>query len=163
MSIINTVKQFEPEKESRAGTTSINFTPVIGPLTTEQVSIVQQSKKKPKKQESPEQSTDSKTDKEIREQVERIFERVYENEEAKPLDEWVQNVSHKYIYLIICFQWTDVKDKPPSDEKVHVANQLTKTYIKESDSNQSELSQHLEPEINKMREMKIKPETKKDK
>lgn len=56
-----------------------------------------------------------------------------------------------------------MKDKAPSDEKVHVANQLTKTYIKQSEATETDLSQHLVSEINKMREMKTKPETKKDK
>lgn len=105
MSIINTAKQFEPEKESCAGSTSINFTPTVRPLITEQASIVQQSKKKKKskKQDSAEQLSGSKTIKEIREQVEQIFERVYANEEAKPLDEWVQKVDFKTLTLIILF------------------------------------------------------------
>lgn len=87
MSIINTVKQFEPEKESRAGSTYV--IPTTTPLTTEQVSIVQQSKKKKKSKnkipdESPEQSVCPRVDQEdIKVKLERIFEHIHQNEEKK--------------------------------------------------------------------------------
>lgn len=104
MSIINTVKQFEPDKETRAGSTSINVASLTQPLTTEQVSIVQQSKrkkklrgKKPSDDESPEQPIVTESaDINDKETIERIFDRLNQKEDGrasgKSLEELVQIV-----------------------------------------------------------------------
>src|SRR4051812_39251119 len=107
MSIINTVKQFEPDKE-RASSTSINFTPTTHPVTSEQVSIFQQSKKKKKgkKQESPEQPTNSELEQQIRKKIEPILDGVIADEETKPMKESVQDVSNlKCVLIDYSFQW----------------------------------------------------------
>ncbi|KAI6182694.1 BZIP domain-containing protein [Aphelenchoides bicaudatus] len=146
MSIINTNKQFEPEKESRAGSTSINVVAsTTAPLTTEQVSIVQQSKNKNKSkkqgddssehsaspnQASPEQISGSR----IKEEFERIFDEMAQNEEK-------------------------AKQHATANESSTQGN----INLNINESEPISLTQHLAPEINKMHESKNKPETKKDK